>query len=210
MKFAASKKNQLRNLNLSFYGRFSLRKIIVCFLNDFSQVCIPIGTYILILLINTLVVLVVLKRRKDYPSPLSVSRNSNNGDLTRLLIASFVLYLLMVLAMFDLDVLVLLNMFHLYNMPLQSHMYQVWYPIALYMLNVNYSVNFFAYVIASPNFRATLRRVFCCRRERERHVISAESTRTILAYPDRTDSPGSDDIFLRNGVIKPSPNGIRL
>ncbi|OWA49922.1 hypothetical protein BV898_14456 [Hypsibius exemplaris] len=177
------------------------------------MVCVPIGTYLLILLINTIVVLVVLKRRKDYPSPLTVSRSTNAGDLTRLLIASFVLYLIFLLAMFDLDVLVLLNMYHLYHMPLQSRMHQVWYPIALYLLNINYSLNFFAYLLASPNFRRTLRRIFCCERHRERNILTAESTRTILAYPDRalTESPGgSEDLFLRNGVLKPSPHGIRL
>jgi hypothetical protein len=89
-------------------------------------------------------------------------------------------------------------------------MYQIWYPIGLYLLNVNYSVNFFAYLIASPHFRRTLRRIFCCREYKERKVT--ESSRTILAYPERamTESPGSDDLFIRSGILKPSPRGIRL
>ena len=182
------------------------------------QVCVPIGTYALILLINALIILMVLVRRSDYPAPLHVSKTSNSGDLTRLVIASFVLYLVFVVAMFDLDIILLLNMFHLYDMNLQSRMYQIWYPIALYLLNVNYSVNFFIYLLVRPNFRRGLRRAFCCGRRKTRRNRAVtertvtESTRTILAYPDRTlsESPGSDEIFLTNTYLKPSHNGMRI
>lgn len=165
----------------------------------------PIGTYGLIFFINLLLVIFALIRRKNHASPFSIKLDSNHGDLTRIVAANFVLYLVCILPMFDLDILVLLNSFRRYDMPLTSRMYQIWYPIALYILNIYYSINFFIYVLASPNFRRTIRGI--SRSKRTKRPQSATG-RLILAYPDR-NSPGSA-VFLKHGGLHPSLSGIKM
>ncbi|XP_055345985.1 FMRFamide receptor-like [Paramacrobiotus metropolitanus] len=168
-------------------------------MQQLAIVCVPIGTYILVVIINLLVIMFSLVRRKRYRAALAISRDSLSGDLTRIAIASFLLYLLCILPMFDLDILSLLHAFHLYDMPLTSRMYQIWYPIALYILNVNYSVNFLIYLAVSPHFRRALSRIFFCKRFHEGSLTG----RPILAFPDRSNSPDSG-VFIRSGAFHSS------